>query len=320
MIKTNSNLREKLNKIPELPGIYKFFDADKRIIYIGKSICLKKRVSSYFADNPKWEKVKRMIAFIDDMEFIVTDTHLEARLLECELIKSIKPLFNTQMKNDERYAYLKIEEYNLYNPISIKYIREENSFGPFRRKYSLYKMIELLKNLYPIYKINGIYKFEYKLFPVAMDRPSYETNKESLLEILSDELTMDLFIKDIEIKMKEAASMYKFETASLFRDIIFSLNYLKSGIMGYKNLFSKNIVLRIPFKGGIKLFFVSRGQMVLKKTYKRLSDKSYSLFIENGIKFSNKLTPLINEKMSIDYRDILYSEIIALPEHMVNIL
>lgn len=319
MIQVTDKVKEKLNIIPQLPGIYKFLDCNGRIIYIGKSKTLNKRVKSYFVDNPKWDKVSRMTPNIDDLEFVVLDTHIEARLLECELIKSVKPIFNSQMKNDEKYAYIKIEDYNRYNPISIVHNREENSFGPFRRKYSLYKIIESLKNLYPLEKSDASYSFEYHLIPSSMDNDTYNMNKEVLLEIFSSDIHMDAFIKAIEVKMREAASIYKFETASMYRDIIFSLNYLKSGISGYRNMFLKNIVLKIPFDSGIKLFFISHGKIVHKKSYKKLSNKNYNLFIDNCLKLPIP-SPSSDEKMSIDYRDILYSEILSLPSSMVTYL
>lgn len=319
MIETTDKVKEKLNTLPMLPGIYKFFDSYGRIIYIGKSKTLQKRVKSYFVDNPKWDKVNRMAPLIDDLEYIVTDTHLEARLLECQLIKTIKPIFNSQMKNDEKYAYIKIENNNKYNPISIVYNREENSFGPFRRKYSLYKIIERLRNLYPIIKSNNSYNFEYHIMPKTMDYDIYEKNKASLKEILSCDKSMEVFISDIELKMKVAASLYKFETASMYRDIIFSLNYLRSGINGYRNIFSKNIILRIPTSYGTKLFFVAQGKIIYKKTYRRLSSKSYDLFVESCSRLGPP-RPISDGKMSIDYRDILYSEILSMPNSMVTYL
>lgn len=320
VIDVSDNILEKLNNIPPKPGIYKFLDREGRIIYIGKSICLNKRVRTYFANNPKWDKVKRMVPFIVDIEFIVTDTHLEARLLECQLIKSIKPVFNTQMKNDEKYAFLKVEDYNIHNPLSLVYEREGASFGPFRRKYSLYKVIDNLRNFYPIKKDVKGYCFQYKLFPAAMDRADFEENKKTLIEILSDDRNLSLFISCIEEEMKKAASQCRFETAMVFRDIIYSLNYLKSGIIGYRDMFSKDILLKLPTKEGYKLFFISKGQVLLKKRYKNYSKKYIDVFIRNGIEISRDFILPNDEKISLDYRDIIYSEILSLPKEYIKIL
>lgn len=152
-----SHIRDILKQLPEQPGIYQMLDASNHIIYIGKSKCLKKRVQSYFTNSPKWEKVTRMVSYIHNINYIVTDTHLEARLLECELIKRYKPYFNAQMKNDQRYVYLKLAPFNRYNPFTILAEREDNCFGPFRSKYSLNEFLQKLKNIYPLRKAEDHY-------------------------------------------------------------------------------------------------------------------------------------------------------------------
>lgn len=321
MIAINIKLKEKLNNLPLKPGIYKFLDKYGKVIYVGKSKCLKKRVKSYFVENPKWDKVNRMKPFIEDIEIQITDTHLEARLLECMLIKNIKPIFNTQMKDDGSYAYIKVQDFNGYNPLKVIYIREENSFGPFRRTFSLNNMINLLKNLYPIRKIGGQYRFNYNLLPVAMNKQDFETNKNILLEILSDDINLIAFINMLEFKMKAASSEYRFETASMYRDIINSLDYLKNGMNGYKNMFSKNILLKINVENGYKLFFISKGKIIKKKLYKRISQKSIDKFICIGSQETSKyIDDLLSEKESIDFRDIIYSEIQSLPKDLIRIL
>jgi len=174
-------------------------------------------------------------------------------------------------------------------------------------------MIDSLKNIYPIIKNNGRYEFEYNIFPLSMDRFTFEDNKTNLLDIFSNDASLVLFIKEIELKMKEAASLCKFETASMYRDIIFSLNYLKSGINGYKNMFTKDIVLKIQTQNGYKLFFVKKGQILLKKSYKNHSKKYIDAFINKGTQLCKINNTTTNEKISIDYRDILYSEISGAP-------
>lgn len=320
MIDTNEILKEKLDKMPQKPGIYKFLDKDGRVIYVGKSKCLKKRVKSYFVDNPKWDKVHRMRPFIEDIVIEITDTHLEARLLECMLIKSIRPIFNSQMKDDGKYAYIKIQDYNSYNPLKVVYIREENSYGPFRRNFALYEMINLLKNLYPITKINGDYSVKYNLFPIHLDKQNFEINKAILLEIFSDDMNLTSFIKMLENKMNEASLEYRFETASMYRDIVVNLNYLKSGISSYKNMFSKNILLKIKVDNGYKLFYIFKGQIIFKKIYKRITKRSIDKFITTGQESSRYIEELSSDKGSIDFRDIIYSEIESLPKDMIRIL
>jgi excinuclease ABC subunit C len=315
-----ASLTDKINSVPELPGIYKMLDSQGNIIYIGKSKCLKKRVKSYFAAAPAWEKVKKMVGFIHDIDIVVTDTHLEARLLECELIKAIRPAFNAQMKRDGGYAYLKVEDYNPYHVLNIVPERTSHTYGPFRSRSRLLELITAMKNIYPIQKNGRHYEFEYHLMPVSMDKASFQENREVLLELLSKDQKIAEFIRTLDSRMKEAASCFKFETASRYRDLMAGMTLLKKGINGYRNMISKNILLTIPVPGGSKLFFVSRGFIRFKRFFPELSDQETDRFIEESRKLSASTVNLMDEKGALDFRDILYSEILALPEDMVRIL
>ncbi|HEY8362503.1 MAG TPA: GIY-YIG nuclease family protein [Tissierellaceae bacterium] len=313
-------IMEKINGIPTLPGVYKMLDEQGRVIYIGKSISLKKRVKSYFTTKHDWIKIEKMVSLIHDIEYIVTDTHLEARLLECELIKKMKPMFNSQFKNDEKYVYLKIEDHNHYNPLSVVYNREENSFGPFRKKYFLMDLANSLKNLYPIVRDDEGYTFEYNLIPINMDKDVYENNKQSLLNIFSNEEEMALFIAELEKKMYDSSSKLEFSLAGFYRDLISDLNFVKKEIHDYKSILSKDILLKIPIDKGYKLFFVSNGEIYLKATYTSLIKGDMERFIDFGRALKSSSPYKLNEKPSLDFRDIIYSEIKSLPDDMVEYL
>ena len=102
-------LKEKIESLPKTPGIYMMKDKYGDIIYVGKSKKLKERVKSYFINSKNHSrKVKRMVNNICDIDFILTDTELDALLLECEMIKKIRPMYNKLMKNHENYSYIKI--------------------------------------------------------------------------------------------------------------------------------------------------------------------------------------------------------------------
>jgi len=320
LVQVSDKIRDKLNGLPSLPGIYKMLDSKGNIIYIGKSKCLKNRVRSYFSVAPKWEKVKKMVFFIDDIDYIVTDTHLEARLLECELIKKFQPSFNAQMKNDSKYVYLKIENYNRFRALSVVSEREAYTYGPFRNKHSLRDIIDLLKHIFPITKRNEAYKFDYHIMPNVMDQETFNENRKHLVELFSDNAKMLELKKALTEKMEEASILYKFETASKYRDIIQGLDRINHGIWHYKKLMSQDILLNIPIKRGFKLFFISNGSILQKEKYDELTEEVIDLFIKNV--YSNKPSISINqdEKAGIDFRDILYSEIISLPEEMVMYL
>lgn len=319
MIEVSEKLKNKLNEAPSASGIYKMIDSKGNIIYVGKSKQLNKRVKTYFANNPKWDKVNRMVHLIDDIEYIVTDTHLEARLLECNLIKTIKPIFNSQMKHDKGYVYLRIEDYNKNRALSVINSREENSFGPYRRKFHLNEIVNSLKNLYPIIRINDSYSFKYNLIPVSMDVNTFNENKSSLEEILTEESKGAIFIKELESKMKYEASLCNFEMASLYKKIMDNINYIITSINKYNELTKRKVLLTLPINDGYKLFYIINGKIVKKDKYSKLSKSIINKFC-NTANSESEIYYDMNEKSLIDFRDIIYSETLSLPENMVTII
>lgn len=320
MDKTNS-LKETLRQIPELPGIYKMLDSGRNIIYIGKSKCLKRRVASYFVNSPKWEKVNRMVSQIKDIEYIVTDTHLEARLLECELIKYHQPRYNAQMKNDRRYGFIKVNAYNPHRSLSVIAEREDNCFGPFRSKFKMGEFIDKLKNLYPIRKTDDGYEAEYHLFPIGMDRDTFDRNHNVLLELMTEEDNIDILIDCLQKKLLEAADKYRYEIASYYRDIIIGFTTLKRGLNGYKDLNTKDILLTLPVPDGFKLFYITCGNIINRRLLAVITDKDLQDFlVQSRLLHSSYIPPYMDEKSSIDFRDVLYSEISDLDEEQVTLL
>ncbi|BCJ94091.1 nucleotide excision repair endonuclease [Anaerocolumna cellulosilytica] len=333
MSEIKDTIKARLSSLPELPGIYKMLDKNGNIIYIGKSKCLKKRVKSYFTKTPAWEKVKKMVNLIAEINYEVTDTHLEARLLECELIKYYKPFFNAQMKNDQQYVYLKVNAYNMHNPLAVIHEREGTCYGPFRSRSVLTDIVTSLKNIYPITKNESSYQLTYNLLPLTMNRQEYIDNRQVLLELFDTPGELSKLIEVIQLKMMEASSEFRFETASMYRDLLPCIRHLQKGIEGFTALMTRNIVLKLPTPKGIKLFYIKNGTMIHKKLYKAFNKNSLANFINKGNLLVDKLktedTPQkewflsvtsalpLTDKMTIDFRDILFSEILSLPEEMV---
>ena len=103
------DIQEELKKLPGKPGVYLMHDADDTIIYVGKAISLKNRVRQYFqTSRNKGPKIERMVTHIARFEYIVTDSELEALVLECNLIKEHRPKYNTMLKDDKAYPYIKV--------------------------------------------------------------------------------------------------------------------------------------------------------------------------------------------------------------------
>ena len=141
-----------LNQVPETPGIYKFF-SDNKIIYIGKAINLKKRVSSYFGSSIKDRKTSQIKLLIDKIETFSTWTEAEALLLEQSLIKENLPRFNILLRDDKTYPYIHYSMDDKFPSISMKRSKHAVSkdyFGPFISAYAVKSTIKDLQKIYQI--------------------------------------------------------------------------------------------------------------------------------------------------------------------------
>lgn len=346
----NEKLEQKLKSLPEAPGIYQMLDKEGHIIYIGKSKCLKKRVHSYFVPSPVWDKAKQMSRFIEDLEIIVTDTHLEAMLLECDRIKTIRPYFNVMMKNDSKYCYLTLEENWRRNPLKVTGTREELSFGPFRSQNPLRDVIETMRNLYPITKNRSRYQFEYHIFPCAMEKDIFEANRKLLVKLLSRKKEMDSFLRAVEREMKQAASEQSFERASKYRDLHTGLTYLSRYLNRYEEWEQSDIVYVVPLadrrgmlrknahhstpdsipqsisddtcdipdNNNYKLFYISNGQIVFSERTATHSPETCQEFIKRAHAHKPTVSVAHTEKALLDYRDIIYAELSKAAERNDN--
>lgn len=308
---------EKLNEIPSLPGIYKMLDSRGQIIYIGKSKCLKKRVTSYFTNAAKSAKVEKMVFFIDDIDFIVTDTHLEARLLECQLIKELKPLFNSQMKNDRKYVYLKIGDSVQSHALSITNERAADSFGPFRGRQIIQSFIDSVTHLFPVVQNNNSWEFTYHTLPETMDPAEFIKNRQTLMNVFSKDSQIQGLVERLKLQMNAEAAQYHYERASIYRDLINSLTYISHVLHDYQSLQTSDILLTIPVPDGDKLFFISKGTVTLKKTYPVLSPAAIAAFSAEGLNMKSAIVSDWDEKTAVDYQNILFSEIQSLPDEWI---
>lgn len=310
----NEHLEQKIKSLPEAPGIYRMLDKWGNIIYIGKSKCLKKRVHSYFVPSPVWDKAKQMAPFIEDIEITVTDTHLEAMLLECESIKTMKPHFNSMMKNDQKYIFLTLEENHRRTPLKLTHIRETQSFGPFRSKSMLTDITETLRNLYPISKKGRNYLFEYHIFPTAMDQETFEANQKTIAKLLSSNAEMTCFLHSLECEMKNAAAEEKFERASQYRDLHTRLIWLQKYLSRFEEWHKTDLIYAVPLTRGYKFFYVSDGMILSQEKVPENTEHTRHAFAERLKALTE--TPERTEKELLDYRDIVYAELSGASEHI----
>lgn len=311
---------EKIKSIPNRPGVYIMKGSLGNIIYIGKSKSLNKRVRSYFQRNIDFNKIKQLVFNIHDIETIITDTHLEAQILECSLIKKYKPIYNSQFKNDKKYIYLTVEENNRYNPLAITLERESNfSFGPYRSKNSLMELVNLLKNLYPIRKDKDLYDFNYHPLPAKMDEGEFKENRKSLIEILSHEKAMEIFISLINNKMEEASLQLQFERASYYRDLLSHFNYLFNSNRGDVTK-GKEILAGEKLDDGYKLFYIVDGNLIYKKKFNDIDEDNIKDFIVNVKRDKHLNDYIYNEKSKLDFKTIINRELKTNPSIVVQYL
>src|ERR671917_2415038 len=234
MTLTTAILKEK--RIPEQPGVYLMKDSADGIIYIGKAKNLRKRISSYFSKHdPKlgW-KTSRLVSKIADIDFIVTDNEIEAFLLESNLIKRYRPLFNIELKDQQRYTYLKITQ----EPFPRLLVARRNRrgefsgpkgqiYGPFVKGSSKSLTVGLLRKLFKIRICNRLPKMPcLQYFIKNCDAPCIKNVTESqylenivlLQDILEGKNSVEKFVTQMEEDMKKAAELLQFEKAKEIHD------------------------------------------------------------------------------------------------------
>ncbi|MER3407499.1 MAG: excinuclease ABC subunit C [Nitrososphaera sp.] len=248
MTLTSAELKYK--RLPHEPGVYLMKDSGGRIIYIGKAKDLSKRVGSYFTKRHQGRyyyyydnKTARLVAEIADIEFVVTDNETEAFLLEANLIRRYRPEFNIDLKDNNRYTYLKITD----EPFPRLLVTRRNRagefpgprgkvYGPFVRGSSKYLTVGLLRKLFKVRVCNRLPKVPcLQYFIKNCDAPciakvtqqKYMEGIESLRAILEGRSSVERFAQEMEMEMRRASDIGDYERAREIRDTLFRLNDLK---------------------------------------------------------------------------------------------
>jgi excinuclease ABC subunit C len=235
------SVAEKLKTLPARPGVYQYFDANGKLIYVGKAINLRNRVRSYFhASADHGPKTERLVAEIADLEWIITDSELEALLLESNLIKRHKPRFNIRLKDDKRYPYIKVEWQNAYpKVVTVRKMAQDGAryYGPFTNAGAVYHTLDTLRRIFPYLtcdrEITGkdpracLY-YDIKLCggPCigAVTQNEYRATLNELCHFLEGK--SDEVLIDFERKMSAAAESMQFERAAVYRDQLKSLRHI----------------------------------------------------------------------------------------------
>lgn len=232
----NEKIKERLDLMPDKPGVYQFYNSQSELLYVGKAKNLKKRVQSYFTNNEgHTRKVKVLVSKIDDIKYIVVETESDALLLENNLIKKYQPRYNILLKDDKTYPWICIKNEPFPRVLSTrKYVNDGSIYyGPYTSGLLVKTVLDLIRKLYPLRNCNinldtrsiakGTYKpcLEYQigncLAPCIgnQERSDYDKNIVEIQNILKGNLStaQDWLIKS----MKKASSEYKFELAQLYK-------------------------------------------------------------------------------------------------------
>ena len=228
--------------IPTNPGIYLMKDADEKIIYIGKAKNLKNRVRSYFLKNQNY-KTQKLVENISDIEFVLTDNESEAFLLESNMIKKYRPRFNIELKDQQRYTYLRISNEKFPRLLVArrtrdgKFLGKGKIFGPFTKGSSKLLTIGTLRKAFQIRICNQLPKkvcLEYHLGncegPCEFEdaKNQYSKHVNDLEEVLKGKDQTKIFSKKLQEEMKQAADLQQFERAKEIRDTLIRLGSLQT--------------------------------------------------------------------------------------------
>ena len=319
----NKDFAHRLRIIPEKPGVYMMKDAREGVLYVGKASSLKNRVRSYFGSPTNLvPKIRRMVARVEDFEFIVTDTEAEALILECTLIKRFKPPYNARLKDDKTYPYIKIDLTEDFPQVYITRKAAQDDaryFGPFATAGSVRKTLDLLKKLFP-------YRSCTKVITGRDPRPCLEyhinrcvapctgnVNKEEYHDVVQQVIMFmegktDRVVDDIRRNMEDASENLEFERAAVLRDQIRSIQQVTeeqrikvASIVGHD--MDAIAMAEGQDQAWVEVFFIRQGKLIGRDHFimEGTQDDSPGHVLEEFIKQFYQSAPYIPPRLILQY-------------------
>lgn len=277
------DIEEELKKLPAKPGVYIMRDKQDNIIYVGKAISLKNRVRQYFQSSRNMmPKIVQMVSQIDHFEYIITDSEVEALVLECNLIKEHRPKYNTLLKDDKGYPYIKVTVNEPYPRIFIaRNMKKDKAkyFGPYTSGGAVKDTIELIRKIYCVRTCNRNLPRD-----IGKDRPclnyhikqckapcqgytsqeEYRNSITQVIEFLNGNYSPVL--KMLEGKMQTASENMEFEEAAVYRDLVSSVMKIsqKQKINSSSEQDDKDIIAfaRADDEAVVQVFFIRGGKLI----------------------------------------------------------
>lgn len=245
-------IEEELKKLPAKPGVYIMHGEKDEIIYVGKAISLKNRVRQYFqSSRNKGAKIERMVTHITRFEYIITDSELEALVLECNLIKEHRPKYNTMLKDDKSYPFIKVTVHEPYPRVLFaRKMKKDKAryFGPYTSGGAVKDVIELVRKLYQVRSCNRslprdtgkdrpclYYHMKQCKAPCQgyISQEEYRKNINKVIKFLNGDFQDT--ISELMEKMQKASEEMRYEDAMEYRDLISSIRKIgeRQKITGY---------------------------------------------------------------------------------------
>ena len=339
------HIEEELKKLPAKPGVYLMHDEKDQIIYVGKAISLKNRVRQYFqASRNKGAKIEQMVTHIRRFEYIVTDSELEALVLECNLIKEHRPKYNTMLMDDKGYPFIKVTTNEAYPRIMLaREMKKDKAkyFGPYTSAAAVKDTIDLIRKLYQIRSCNrNLPKdmgkerpcLNYHIKQCKAPCQNYISEEEYRKSI--DEAIRFLnghyegILKDLEEKMAEASEQMEFERAIEYRELLNSVKQIAQKQKITDSSGEDRDILAVAKDAEdavVQVFFIRGGRLIGRDHFflRNAAEDSKSAILESFIKQFYAGTPFIPSELmlqeEIGDRDIIEQWLSKKKEQRVRI-
>ncbi len=267
-------------EIPQNPGVYIFKDYQNKVIYIGKAKNLKKRVSSYFQNKDHDKKTKELVSQIDDIDFFITDNEVEALILESRLIKENKPKYNIELKQGERYAYIKITSEKFPRILTARKIDKKGKFyGPYTLGAQRSVTVRAINKIFKIRTCKKLPKKECLLYHIGqctapcigmISKEDYNKNVEHAKMLLEGKSRS--LLEKLHNEMKGSSQNLKFEHAKVLRDQLRAIEHIagqEQKVDLIKTYDQDIIAISSSSKQqSITMFNISRGVITKKRDFK----------------------------------------------------
>ena len=282
----NPKLREKLETLPQKPGCYLYRDVRGQVIYVGKAVNLRSRVRSYFQPSANHApKVHRLVYEVADLEWFVTETELEALVLECNLIKRHRPHFNVRLRDDKHYPYICLTTSEPYPRLLMtRRIRQDGNryFGPYTGARPVYAIMDLVKRVFPLVSCGKRFTGEavqkpciYHSMGQCLAPCAGLAKPEQYARAVRDTISFlegkqERILNDLKRRMARASDNLQFEIAARLRDQITAVEQVlaRQKVISSR-MVDQDVVALVAQDGGacVQMFYIRGGKLIGQNSF-----------------------------------------------------